>query len=287
VRDLLIIIISGLSGSGKSYTIKCFEDLGFYCVDNLPSRLVPTFVELCTHSGEEISRVALGIDIREREFLGDFLAIFEKLKSQGLKIEMLFLEARDEILLRRFSETRRPHPLAKGKPVIEGIQIERNSLNELRMRADQIIDTSDYSVHQLKAFISQHFIDIAELKPIHITLVSFGYKYGVPYDSELLFDLRFLPNPNFVPEIKAFTGNDQRVWEYMMKYPETIQFYQKLVDFLDYLIPCYEKEKRSYLNVGMGCTGGRHRSVAFVNQVGKYLRKKGLDISVRHRDIQQ
>jgi len=199
----------------------------------------------------------------------------------------LFLEARDEILLRRFSETRRPHPLAKGKPVIEGIQIERNSLNEVRKRADRIIDTSEYSVHQLKAFISQHYLKTDEIKPLHITLVSFGYKFGIPYDSELLFDLRFLPNPNFVPEIKALTGNDQRVWEYMMKYSETVQFYQKLVDFLEYLIPCYEKEKRSYINIGMGCTGGRHRSVAFVNQMGEYLRKKGFDITVRHRDIQQ
>ena len=171
--------------------------------------------------------------------------------------------------------------------MIEGIQIERNSLNEVRKMADRIIDTSEYSVHQLKGFISQHYLETGDSKTFHISLVSFGYKFGIPYDSDLLFDLRFLPNPNFVPEIKNLTGNDQRVWEYMTKYHETLQLYQKLVEFLDYLIPFYEKEKRSYLNIGLGCTGGRHRSVAFVNQIGEHLRKKGLDVTVQHRDIQQ
>jgi UPF0042 nucleotide-binding protein len=287
VRDLLIVIISGLSGSGKSYAIKCFEDLGFYCVDNLPSTLVPTFVALCAQSGEEISKVALGIDIRERDFLGEFLTVFDRLKEEGTRLEMLFLEAREDVLVRRFSETRRPHPLARDKPVIEGIRIEQARLMELRKRADRIVDTSDYTVHQLKDLLSRYYLESGESKRLQISLVSFGYKYGMPYDCDLLFDLRFLQNPNFVPEIRSLTGNDQRVVEYIMKFPETQQFYERLLGFIDYLIPLYEKEGRAYLNIGMGCTGGRHRSVAIVNQVGDYLMKKGYEIAVRHRDVQQ
>ncbi len=287
MRDLLIVVVSGLSGSGKSFTLKCFEDLGFYCVDNLPASLVPTFVDLCAHSGEFMSKVALGIDIREREFFGKSFTVFDELKEQGFRVEMLFLEAKDEVLIRRFSETRRPHPLGKAIPVLEGIQSERKSLSEMRRKADRIIDTSDYSVHQLKAFLSQFYLEAGEVKTLQITLVSFGYKFGIPYDSDLLFDLRFLPNPNFVPEIKHLTGNDSQVWEYMDKFSETGQLFEKLSKFLDYLIPCYEKEYRSYLNIGMGCTGGRHRSVALVNQIGEYLRKQRREISIRHRDLQQ
>ncbi len=180
MRDLLIVVVSGLSGSGKSFTLKCFEDLGFYCVDNLPASLVPTFVDLCAHSGEFMSKVALGIDIREREFFGKSFTVFDELKEQGFRVEMLFLEAKDEVLIRRFSETRRPHPLGKAIPVLEGIQSERKSLSEMRRKADRIIDTSDYSVHQLKAFLSQFYLEAGEVKTLQITLVSFGYKFGIP-----------------------------------------------------------------------------------------------------------
>jgi len=287
VGKLLIVVISGLSGSGKSVAIKCFEDLGFYCVDNLPSALVPTFIELCSQSGEHIRKIALGIDIRERDFLEEFLTVFDRLKGQACVVEMVYLEARDEVLLRRFSETRRPHPLAKRKSVLDGIQIEKATLAPLRSRAKRIINTSDFSVHQLKNLLSKYYLGSNEAKSLHITLIAFGYKFGIPYESELLFDLRCLQNPNFIPEIRDLTGNDPQVVDYIMKFPETIQFYNKLLEFIDFLIPFYEKEGRSYMTISLGCTGGRHRSVAFVNQVGRELEKKGYDTTVRYRDIQR
>lgn len=287
MRDLLIVVISGLSGSGKSVAIKCFEDLGFYCVDNLPSALVPTFIELCSQSGEHIRKIALGIDIRERDFLEEFLTVFDRLQEKTCIVEVLFLEARDEVLVRRFSESRRPHPLAKRKSVLDGIQIEKTRLVQLRSRAKRIIDTSDFSVQQLKNLLSKYYLGPNEARHIHITLIAFGYKFGIPYESELLFDLRFLQNPNFVPEIRDLTGNDPQVVDYIMKFPETIQFYNKLLEFIDFLIPFYEKEGRSYMTIGLGCTGGRHRSVAFINLIGGYLEKKGHDITFRYRDIQR
>jgi RNase adapter protein RapZ len=286
-KTVRLVIISGLSGSGKSYVIKYFEDLGFFCIDNLPPQLLPKFVELCTQSRNDITKAALGIDIRERDFLGNFLNVFDQFREEGYQMELLFLEARDEILLRRFSETRRPHPLAKGGSIVEGIKLEREKLQELRKRADKIIDTSDYHVHQLKEVITRYYLERGENKHLNLSLISFGYKFGIPYDLDLLFDVRFLSNPNFERELKPLTGEDHRVQSYIMAQPETKAFLEKLYGFLDFLVPLYEKEGKSYLTIGIGCTGGRHRSVTVVNLLREYLQKKGVQVNCRHRDIGQ
>lgn len=287
VKNVRLVIISGLSGSGKSYVIKYFEDLGFFCIDNLPPQLLPKFVELCSQSRNEITKAALGIDIRERDFLGNFLNVFDQLKDEGYQMELLFLEARDEILLRRFSETRRPHPLAKGGSVVEGIKLEREKLYELRKRADKILDTSDYHVHQLKEVITRYYLERGESRHVSISLISFGYKFGIPYDSDLIFDVRFMSNPNFERDLKPLTGEDPRVQNYVLAQSETKKFLEKLYGFLDFLIPLYEKEGKSYLTIGVGCTGGRHRSVAVVNFLRGYLQEKGLQVHCRHRDMGQ
>jgi RNase adapter protein RapZ len=286
-KTVRLVIISGLSGSGKSYVIKYFEDLGFFCIDNLPPQLLPKFVELCTQSRNDITKAALGIDIRERDFLGNFLNVFDQLREEGYQMELLFLEARDEILLRRFSETRRPHPLAKGGSIVEGIKLEREKLQELRKRADKIIDTSDYHVHQLKEVITRYYLERGENKHLNLSLISFGYKFGIPYDLDLLFDVRFLSNPNFERELKPLTGEDHRVQSYIMALPETKAFLEKLYGFLDFLVPLYEKEGKSYLTIGIGCTGGRHRSVTVVNLLREHLQKNGVQVNCRHRDIGQ
>ncbi len=285
LKNLTLIVISGLSGSGKSNAIKCFEDQGFFCIDNLPPVLLPKLTELCNQPNQNVTRIALGIDIREREFLGEFLKIYEELKEEGYQIELLFFEARDEILVRRFSETRRVHPLGIGKPVLEGISLERAILADLRKKADRIIDTSDLNVHQLKEMITLFYFKGEQAKKIQISLVSFGYKHGIPYDAELLFDVRFLPNPNFVNDLKNKTGLNQEVLQYISKFPETFSFIERLVQFLDFVIPQYEKEGKSYLTIGIGCTGGKHRSVAIVNMMMEYFQKKGYLHTVRHRDI--
>lgn len=284
-KDVRLVIISGLSGSGKSCVIKCFEDLGFFCVDNLPPQLLPKFVGLCRQSRNGIAQAAIGIDIRERTFLWDFIKIFDRLIEEGYQVELLFLEARNEILQRRFSETRRPHPLAKDGTVLEGIHSERKVLEALRKRADRVIDTSDYHVHQLKEVVTHFYLDKGGDHNLRIFLTSFGYKFGVPYDLDLLFDVRFLKNPFFVEALRPLTGNDVPVQDYVVNLPETKQFLSKLNDLLSFLFPLYEKEGKSYLSVGIGCTGGRHRSVAIVNQLNTYFQSKGFTIHCRHRDI--
>ena len=285
VKDLKVVIISGQSGSGKSYALKCFEDLGFFCVDNLPPLLIPKFVESCSQRGSEIKKIALGIDIRERGFLSDFLSTFDRLKADGCQIEQLFLEAKDEVLVSRFSETRRPHPLACNKPILEGIRLERERLSDLRKRADKIIDTSEFNVHKLKEVITKYYIARNEVRRLNIFLISFGYKHGIPYEADLLFDVRFLVNPNFVPELRPLSGDDPRVEEYILCDQDSSSFINRFKRFLSYIITLYEKDGRSYLTIGIGCTGGRHRSVAVTNIVGRLFEKKGCDITIRHRDI--
>jgi UPF0042 nucleotide-binding protein len=285
VKDLKVVIISGQSGSGKSYAIKCFEDLGFFCVDNLPPPLIPKFVDICSQSGSEIKKIALGIDIRERSFLVDFISTFDRLKADGFHIELLFLEARDEVLVSRFSETRRPHPLARNRPVLEAIKFEKERLSELRKGADKVIDTSEYNVHKLKEVITKYYITRSDVKRLNIFLISFGYKYGNPYEADLLFDVRFLVNPNFVSDLRLLSGDDPRIEEYIMKDQASRSFINRLTRFLEFLFPLYEKEGRSYLTLGIGCTGGRHRSVVVANIIGRFFNKKGLELTVRHRDI--
>jgi UPF0042 nucleotide-binding protein len=279
-----LAIVTGLSGSGRSAALKDFEDMGFNCVDNLPLALLPAFVEFARGS-KEAFRSVIGIDIREKGFPERFPALYGELKSHGLSIEMLFLDASDQAIVRRFSETRRPHPLVRGDtPLLDAIRMERTALAEVRKLADRIIDTTDYTVHDLRQTIERHYAASDAGRPMIITLLTFGYKFGVPYDLDLLFDLRFLPNPHFVPELRPLTGEDPGVREYIMAQPDSAEFLARLHGFIEYLLPRYRREGKSYLTIGFGCTGGRHRSVAVSQMIAELLRQSGYDVIMKHRD---
>ncbi len=279
------VVITGLSGAGKSYAIKCFEDMGYFCVDNLPAPLIPTFAELCTESTREIHRIALGIDVREGEYLRDFVQILEKLKASGHPTEVLFLEASDEVLVQRYQETRRRHPLAGDGTIRDGILRERSELADLREMADRVVDTSRMTVHQLQDLLVEHY-GVGEHRPyLQVTLVSFGYKFGIPFDADLVFDARFLPNPFFVPDLKALDGRHEAVRGFLSGSAEGKEFLVRLESFLDYLLPHYRREGKAYLTVGVGCTGGRHRSVAVVEELRRYLEGQGVNPVVAHRDV--
>ena len=279
-----LVVVTGLSGSGRSATLKAFEDMGYYCVDNLPLMLLSAFVDFAQVS-EEAFQSAIGIDIREKGFPDRFPALYGELKSQGRTIEMLFLDASDQTIVRRFSETRRPHPLVRGTtPLLDGIRKERSELAEVKKLADRIIDTSDYTVHDLRQTIERHYAAGDTSRPMVITLLTFGYKFGVPYDLDLLFDLRFLPNPHFVPELRPCTGEDTRVREYIMAQTDSVEFLARLREFIEYLLPRYRTEGKSYLTIGFGCTGGRHRSVAVSLMIAERLRQSGYDVIIKHRD---
>jgi len=286
VNRLKIIIISGLSGSGKSYAIKFLEDMGFFCVDNLPTALVPKFAELCAQSDRGITRAALGIDIRELDIFGNFLKLQDELAASGYDVEILFLEASDEVLARRFSETRRPHPLAREMPLPEAIKLERQMMEGIRKKADRIIDTTRLTVHQLRDELARQYRP-TEGKGLTISIMSFGFKYGVPYDADLVFDVRFLPNPNFVPELKALTGRDDGVKVFVGDKPDTEEFLTKVSGLMEFLLPLYKKEGKNYLTIALGCTGGRHRSVAVAEFLEQRMSAGGVDIIVRHRDIEK
>jgi len=286
-REARLLIITGLSGSGKTHVARALEDIGWFCVDNLPSALIPRFAELIRGS-EELRRSALVVDMREREFLRQFPHVFRQLRGRGgLGVSLLFLEADEKVLVRRFSETRRPHPLAINQPAIEGIREEREALKPIRKMADLILDTSDYTVHQLRDYIREHYDVRHEAAPIVVSVMSFGYKYGVPSDADLVFDVRFLPNPNFVPSLKALTGNHAPVIRYMRRQKDTAVFLDKMKSFLSYVIPRYIKEGKSYLTIAIGCTGGRHRSVMIANALAEALSGQGYPVRVRHRDLRQ
>lgn len=282
-----MVVVTGLSGSGRSAALKAFEDMGFYCVDNLPLSLLPAFAEFA-HKAEEANRSAIGIDIREKGFPEQFPALYGDLKAGGRAIEMLFLDASDQTLVRRFSETRRPHPLSRGTtPLRDGIRMEREALSEVKKLADRILDTSEYTVHDLRQAVERHYADVDARRPMLITLVTFGYKYGVPYDLDLLIDLRFLPNPHFVAELKPFTGEDARVRDFVTARPDSEEFLSRLLGFLQYLLPRYRSEGKSYLTIGFGCTGGKHRSVAVALLVAERLRLSGYEVNIKHRDIEE
>jgi UPF0042 nucleotide-binding protein len=285
VKELNIFIITGLSGSGKSSAIDALEDAGFYCVDNMPVALLPKFVELPVESNSEIAGLAFVMDLREKGFLSSYPSIFESLKEKGYQFKILFLEANEDILLKRYSQTRRHHPLAEGKGLLEGIRIEKEHFKKLKSAADEIIDTSRFNVHELKSVIRNIAQQSKDSAPMSINILSFGFKYGVPHDASLIMDVRFILNPYFVPELKALDGKDEKVKDFVLNNDNTRTFLIKFFELLDYLIPLYEKEGKAYLTIAIGCTGGRHRSVAIAEALFKHLKKQGSQIIITHRDI--
>jgi UPF0042 nucleotide-binding protein len=307
VKDIRVILISGLSGSGKTTAIKALEDIGFYCVDNLPILLVPKFIELCEQSGGKISKVAMVEDIRGtasypnwaqraetqegKDFLEDSRRILQTLQREGYYIEILFLDSSDAVLMRRFSETRREHPLAVGGSIREGIRLERERLQGIRDMANQVIDTSYFNVHQLKEKIQEYAQQGSNASQMAVTLLSFGYSFGIPYEADLLFDVRFLPNPYFVEELKRLRGDNPKVAEYVLQWEETKEFLNRMQDFIRFLFPLYMRERKTHLTIAVGCTGGRHRSVVIANRVKEMLSgelaQKGVFLTVRHRDSEK
>ena len=287
MNNLKIIIITGLSGSGKSTAVAAFEDAGFYCVDNMPVDLLPKFLELPIESDSELKGLAFVMDLREKGFLTKYEAIFDSLKQKGYNFEILFLEANEQILQQRYSQTRRQHPVSQGKSVLAGIRAEREMLEDLKKAADNVINTSHYNVHELKSIIFNIAQKSINLAPMRINIVSFGFKYGVPHDADLIIDVRFLANPYFVPELKALDGKSPNVKNYVLNSEEARKFLDKYFDLLDYLIPLYEKEGKAYLTIAIGCTGGRHRSVVIAQVIFNHIKKPGRQIAISHRDIGQ
>lgn len=282
------MIVTGLSGSGKSTAIHVLEDLGFYCIDNLPVTLIPRFLELCSNSEEQISRVALGIDMRERVSLREFPTMLAELRNRGRHVEIFYLEASTEVLLHRFSETRRPHPAAGEGGVAQGIRIERERLAGLRELADQIVDTSALTVHELREQL-RRLLDhrVHSSTSLFVTVESFGYKYGTPTDVDVMFDVRFLPNPFFVEEFRGKTGTEPEVGAFVLQRPEAERFLSQVSTLLETTLPLYVREGKSYLTLAIGCTGGRHRSVAVAEELGRRLSAWGYVVHIRHRDMQR
>jgi len=281
-----VVIVTGLSGSGMSSAGKAFEDIGYFSVDNLPPQLIPTFVELLMNSERGVVRAALVVDIRSGEFLEKFPEIHEDLKQRGIAVRIVFLEADDETLQRRYSETRRPHPIA-----IEGVHgallREREKLAPIRELADEIIDTTDLTIHELRQVIRERFKPPDAGTPMSVTIESFGFKRGTPRDLDLLFDVRFLPNPHFVPELRPLTGRDGAIVEFLKAQGEVSETMDRLFDLLAYLLPRYQREGKSYLTVGIGCTGGRHRSVYFAETLAERLSSQGFAVRASHRDVER
>lgn len=288
MRSLQLTIISGLSGSGKSTAMRALEDSGFYCMDNLPATLIPTFIELCQHSTRGLSRVAIVVDIRGLEFLEDFQKVIQSLREGGHQVKILFLESTDDVLIRRYSETRRRHPLEKDRGISlpDAVKEERGEIAFLRETADEVIDTSALNVHQLRGVIMERLLaSTAQL--MKTTLLSFGYSYGIPTEADIVMDVRFLPNPFYVKELRGLTGEDQKVRDYILEKEETYDFLHRFSDMIEYLIPIYEKEGKSYLTIAIGCTGGKHRSVVITERLADIMGQRGKKIMVRHRDTER
>ncbi|MBI4852458.1 MAG: RNase adapter RapZ [Acidobacteria bacterium] len=285
--SLRIIIITGLSGSGKHTAIKAFEDLGYFCIDNLPVALIPTFIELCRRTQENITQAALVIDARERQFLTEFPPIYEQLQHQvDIELKMVFLEASDEALQVRFSETRRPHPLVETvNNLLESIRAEKKLLAPIRDLASIIVDTSEHTVHTLRRYFVEEFATSTDSLDMNLTIMSFGHKHGIPVALDLLFDVRFLPNPHFVPELRPLTGRHTEVTDYMLTFQEVRETIDRFGDLLEFLVPRYKREGRSYLTIGVGCTGGQHRSVMVSETLAERLRKAGYKARATHRDV--
>ena len=283
-----VVIITGLSGSGMSSATNAFEDLGYFCVDNLPLTLLPTFARLVQpeeHNRPHIERAALVINIREGRFLSEFPERLRELRASGLRVFVLFFEASDEALVRRFSETRRPHPFDAGDGLLQSIRKEREAMAGLRALADQVIDTSEHTVHTLRRLLIERFGPGPDGAEMRVQVYSFGYKHGSPHDVDLLFDVRHLPNPHFVAELRDLSGHDRRVVEFLSASGEVRETIRRFTELIDYLLPLYKREGKSYVTIGIGCTGGRHRSVMVANQIARHLRRAGYDASAVHRDV--
>jgi UPF0042 nucleotide-binding protein len=282
------IVLTGLSGAGKSQAIRALEDLGYFCVDNLPTQLIPTLAQLSLREGAEIAKVAIVADVRESSFLAEFPRVWRALRRmKGLAPVLIFLEASHETLVRRFSETRRPHPLAHDRPVVEGIRAERRRMEPVRSLADEIIDTTHLTVHELRERFMAFAAARSKRHPMVLTALSFGFKHGLPVDADLVFDVRFLPNPHFVSRLRPLTGRDAAVVRYLERQQLTMEFLKKVDDLLRFLVPLYVHEGKSYLTVAIGCTGGRHRSVMIAESIGRALRRiDGVQVRVRHRDVE-
>jgi len=280
-----IFIITGLSGSGKSFAIRALEDNGFFCVDNLPALLIPKFIDLCQGYEEEIMRIALGVDLRGGQFLQALPRVLDEVRRAGHHVQVLFFDASDDVLLRRFSETRRPHPLAGAGSIQDGISRERKALESIRALADKVIDTSDFNVHQLKREMEQQFCAAPSARRMTLFLTSFGYKFGIPHDTDIILDVRFLPNPYFVNELRPKSGLEKEVEKYVLGEAETRGFLDRVYALLEFTLPLYEREGKSSLTLALGCTGGRHRSVVLVEALQRRLGGGPFRIHVKHRDI--
>jgi UPF0042 nucleotide-binding protein len=280
-----IIIITGLSGSGRSFAIRALEDNGFFCVDNLPALLIPKFIDLCQGYQEEIRRIALGVDLRGGQFLQALPQVLADMRGANHHVQVVFFDASDDVLLRRFSETRRPHPLAGQGSIQDGISRERKALESIRALADKVIDTSDFNVHQLKREIEQQFCQAPQARRMSLFFTSFGYKFGIPHDTDMILDVRFLPNPYFVNELRARSGLESEVREYVLGNLETRVFLDRLYALLEFALPIYEREGKSSLTLALGCTGGRHRSVVLVEELQKRFGAEKFPIHIKHRDI--
>jgi UPF0042 nucleotide-binding protein len=285
MEDIKFVIITGLSGAGRTLALRVFEDHGYFCVDNLPPALIPTFAELCRESRKRINKIALVIDIRGGGFFDSLFESLKTMRDTGYPYKILFLEASDEVLIKRFKESRRRHPLAPEGRIVEGIISERKKMAKLKEEADCIIDTSYKTPAQLKEEIVRNFIEPKREEPLLINVVSFGFKQGIPLDADLVFDVRFIPNPFYVDELRPLSGEDPEVRDYVMKWPESKQFLEKLHDMVEFLIPYYIKEGKSQLVIAIGCTGGRHRSIAIANELSAQLKAAHHKVIVDHRDV--
>lgn len=281
------IIVSGMSGAGKSTALKMLEDMGFFCVDNLPVQLIRTFAEVAYNRETEVDNVAIGVDIRSGELLGKLTAYLDELEEHGFPYEILFLEANNDTLVKRYKETRRSHPLVHGGRVEQGIDIERRKVHFLKEKASYIIDTSTLLTRELKIELEKIFVKNQSYSNFIVTVLSFGFKYGIPTDSDLVFDVRFLPNPYYVPELKALTGNDRAIQDFVLKSTEAMEFLSMLNKMITFLIPNYIKEGKNQLVISIGCTGGKHRSVTIVNELYKALSELEYSVKFEHRDIQK
>ena len=285
---LAVVVITGLSGAGKSYAIKCFEDMGFFCVDNLPTTLIPTFADLIMRSEQPIHRVALGVDVREGAYLSRLLDTIRELRARGHTVEVLFLEASEEALVRRYHETRRRHPLAGEGNALDGIRAERKTLSDLREVADRILDTSALTVHQLKDRLVELYVAPKARPGLATSLVSFGFKHGVPFDADLVFDVRFLTNPYWDPELKPLSGLEAKVRDYVLEQPTAIRFLELVTELVDLTGPAYRAEGKEQLRIALGCTGGYHRSIALAEELARWLGKlPDVSVGVFHRELER